>query len=206
MKNNTHISGFTLIEIIVSVVILGIIMISILGVYINSVQIAQKSEFHRILQENVKNALSQIGEDVKKNTISWVGNINDTRSSCTTETQTKNYISGQSLCISYWSFWALENRYILGKKGWSWYIFASQSYCSDIENQCFLLKNLKPLTNNLISVEKLEFRFMQGNDDTPKMVWVFISVRPVIKKGLASSEIEKNKIYLQTTFSERIFK
>jgi hypothetical protein len=44
-------------------------MVSILSIYVKSIDISRKSEFHRIVQENIKNSFSQIGQDIKQNSI-----------------------------------------------------------------------------------------------------------------------------------------
>jgi prepilin-type N-terminal cleavage/methylation domain-containing protein len=64
---NIKYSGFTLIEILVSITILSIILISVFSVYISSTQISLKTDITRALQQNVKSSIEKISEDVRKN-------------------------------------------------------------------------------------------------------------------------------------------
>jgi prepilin-type N-terminal cleavage/methylation domain-containing protein len=60
-------SAFTLVEIMVSLVIFAIIMVSVMTIYIQSAQISTNADMNRIMQENIKNTVEQISEDVRKN-------------------------------------------------------------------------------------------------------------------------------------------
>jgi prepilin-type N-terminal cleavage/methylation domain-containing protein len=61
-----NVSAFTLIEVLVSITIFSIMMISILSIYIISSDITLKSDINRIMQENLKNVSSRIAEDIRK--------------------------------------------------------------------------------------------------------------------------------------------
>jgi len=77
MKNNKR-GAFTLIEVLISITILSIVMITILMVYIIASDISIKADINRLMQENIKNAVEQIAEDVRKNGITGVAvNIPD---------------------------------------------------------------------------------------------------------------------------------
>lgn len=65
--NNNHLLAFTLIELIVSMVIFAIIMVSVISVFIFSTQLSAKIEINRVLQENVKNVVETIADDIRKN-------------------------------------------------------------------------------------------------------------------------------------------
>jgi prepilin-type N-terminal cleavage/methylation domain-containing protein len=70
LYNSSSKQAFTLVEILVSLTILSIIMVSVMVVFVNSTQLSAKSDINRIMQENVKNLISNIGEDIRKNSIS----------------------------------------------------------------------------------------------------------------------------------------
>jgi hypothetical protein len=81
--------------------------------------------------------------------------------------------------------------YSLGKKEGDIYIFVNNQECGDIKQQCFLLKNGNPLTNNLISIEALSFQLSNISDKNPKKVTINITARPAINKGLKTSDVLK---------------
>ena len=64
--------AFTLVEVLVSLAIFAIIMISVITIYINSSQIAINADLNRMMQENIKNSIEQISEDIRKNGVSGV--------------------------------------------------------------------------------------------------------------------------------------
>jgi prepilin-type N-terminal cleavage/methylation domain-containing protein len=66
MKKNNISKAFTLIEVLVSITIFSIMMISIISIYIISTDITLKSDINRIMQENLKNVSSRIAEDIRK--------------------------------------------------------------------------------------------------------------------------------------------
>jgi prepilin-type N-terminal cleavage/methylation domain-containing protein len=69
MKPSKIPSAFTLVEVIVSMTILGIIMVSVMVVFISGSNTANKIDIQRGLQENVKNIVETIAEDIRKNGI-----------------------------------------------------------------------------------------------------------------------------------------
>jgi prepilin-type N-terminal cleavage/methylation domain-containing protein len=64
-KTNTR--AFTLVEMIVSITILSLIMISLIAVYVITSDVALRSEINRAMQENLKTATEQISEDLRNN-------------------------------------------------------------------------------------------------------------------------------------------
>jgi|TARA_Y100001960_G_C14608035_1_gene794290 prepilin-type N-terminal cleavage/methylation domain-containing protein len=64
-KINTR--AFTLVEMIVSITILSLIMISLIAVYVITSDVALRSEINRAMQENLKTATEQISEDLRNN-------------------------------------------------------------------------------------------------------------------------------------------
>ncbi|MGB2110726.1 MAG: PilW family protein [Patescibacteria group bacterium] len=65
MKQNFK-KAFTVIEVLVAVTILSIIMISVMQIYISSSDISLKTDINRSMQENIKNAIETIAEDIRK--------------------------------------------------------------------------------------------------------------------------------------------
>jgi len=76
MNNNINIirknQAFTLVEVLVSMTILAIVMVSILMIYALSVQIAMKADLNRELQQNIKSVVETLATDIRKNGITAV--------------------------------------------------------------------------------------------------------------------------------------
>lgn len=58
--------AFTLIELIVSITILSVILLSVFEIYNNILQINKRLEVMRIVQENIRNITEQIAGDVRE--------------------------------------------------------------------------------------------------------------------------------------------
>jgi len=191
MKKNK--TWFTLIEVVVSVTILSIIMISMISIYILSSDTSLKSDINRAMHENIKSVITDISEDIMKNSILWVSS--DVTDSCWFNA-TDNYKSWDKLCIS------SLNEYYLAKKNLWTYIRVDSSSCEDINEQCFIVKNWAPLTNSLVSVKDLKFYVSSLNVNKASIV---ITMQPTIKSWVKPDLIKDNKIIFQTTISERPF-
>ena len=77
-NNNSYTKHwFTLIEIVVASTIFAIMMISVIFIFVNSSQISAKIDINRSMQENIKNIVETIAEDIRNNWIrscdSWIG-------------------------------------------------------------------------------------------------------------------------------------
>jgi prepilin-type N-terminal cleavage/methylation domain-containing protein len=60
-------NAFTLVELLVSMSIFSIILVSITATYITSSDITNKSDINRIMQENIKSVSNNIMEDIRAN-------------------------------------------------------------------------------------------------------------------------------------------
>lgn len=58
--------AFTLIELVVSVTILSVIMLSVFVIYSNLIQVNKRLEDMRIVQENIRNITEKIATDVRE--------------------------------------------------------------------------------------------------------------------------------------------
>ena len=182
--------AFTVIEVIVWVTILSIIMISVMSIYISTNDISLKTDINRSMQENIKNAVETLAEDIRKNDISGV--VDNNIDSCTIE-QDKNQ-SGIRLCI-----WG--NIYWLQKKVGDTYMVANNQDCDEVkESWCTLVRNGKPLMNSWVDVKNLEF--IVYNWDVPK-VTLLMEVQPSIEKWIKPDLIKQNRMDFQTTISQR---
>lgn len=189
---------FTLIEIVVSVAIFSIIIISMISIYILSSETSLKSDINRAMHENTKNIVSEIYEDTIRNSILWVSqNVLD---SCSFSTSF-NYKSWNKLCI--WT-----NDYYVAKEDlWIYTRIDDLTYCQQIDSQCYIVKKSpwldpSPLTNSLVTIKSLDFKVSKSF--VPK-VTMNIVLQPTIKAWVRPSLIEQNKLILETTISNRPF-
>lgn len=197
MKKNTLHSWFTLIEVIVAITVFSLIMISVMTIFYLASQMTTRIELQRHMQENIKNALDIIAQDIRTWSIKWVRQF---EASCLTTEAENSHI----LCLSQWmstiEVW-------LGKKisEDSWNIIHNASDCQDISSHCYILKRENngewyPLTNSMSHITRLDFTF--GNAEHPK-VMITLGIRPALLKGMASNLLEAQEIIVQTTLSER---
>lgn len=196
MKNNIKFINnnlwFTLVEVIVAVTIMSIIMISVMFIFINSSQLSMKIDINRVLQENSKNIIETISEDMKKNDLrecmDWI----------------TKWCIGSNM-ISTWSeLWIWENHYYVAKKNltlWEYIKVDNLSDCDQI--QCFILKNWQILSNSFVTINYLEFSIV--NEHTPKLQ-INMLIKPMFWKWINSNLIKNTELNLQTTLSEAYFK
>lgn len=198
MKNNKiQFSAFTLVEVIVSITIFSLIMVSVISIYIISTDITLKSDINRIMQENLKNVSSKIAEDVRKNWIDWVSSASTDE--CNFSVWVNNYKEGDELCTK------SETNYYLAKfDSTSWkYIRTNSSQCSALNDLCVIAQwPNEPLTNSYVSIRDLKFYI--SKDSIPK-VTMNIVLQPSVKKWVKTELIRESKIIFQTTISERPF-
>ena len=188
---------FTLIEILVSLTILWIIIISIMSIFISSSDISMKSDINRSMQENIKSVFETISEDVRKNWINWVANvIPDVDCKDWSWSLWSFYFTWSKLCT-----WL--NEYYLAEENIHWnFDRRLPSQCSTFTGNCVIVKNWIPLTNSFVSVKNLEFR---NSDDSIPKVTILATFQPSVKKWVKSSLIKNNIINVETTISSRPF-
>lgn len=200
------ITWFTLVELMITVTIMSIIIVSVINIFISSNDISFKSDINRSMQKNIKNVVETIAEDVRKNWIAWVANWINT---CVMPTW-NIYSSWSKLCTWTWILW---NTYFLAKKSdivlsWS-YIIADNSDCQDLNSICSiaikdpLSSEISPLSNSSVSFSDLSFYV--SNSYLPKVTIVF-KARPSFRKWVKSNLIKDSNIFFQTTISERFIK
>ncbi len=179
-------SGFTLVEVIISISIMSIILVAIMWVFFSMSDVSNKTEINRQLQGNIKNAIEIMWEDIRKYGI-------------------------DPSCDVLWAiqgtYWCSNNgsKYYIGKQNWIWwYAPADVSECSELKNQCYLMKNNTILTNSFLSVESTRFTILW--DDSMKRLSLSLIVAPSARKWVKPNLIEKNRFSFQTTLSENFLK
>ncbi len=191
MKKNK--TWFTLVEVVVSVTIFSIIIISMISIYVLSSDTSLKSDINRAMHENIKSVITDISEDIMKNNILWVSY--DVMDSCWFSIS-GNYKVWDKLCIS-----SLNDYYLAKKSLWT-YIRVDKFSCENLDDQCYIVKNWNPLTNSLVSVKDLQFYVSSENINKAT---IKIIMQPTIKAWVKPDLIKNNKIIFQTTISERPF-
>ena len=193
-KQNTHL-WFTLIEILVSLTLLSIILVSVMLIFTNSIRISSNSEVNRMIQENIKNVTESISEDVRKNGI--LGVSTDAIDTCNFTVQWWTlYKESSKLCTGN------SNEYYLAHNIWWSLIRVSDiADCDDAEEQCMIVKNGSPLTNSMVWVTDLKFYL--SKDYIPKVTMI-IALRPSIKSW-GVNMTQNNQIVVETTISTRPF-
>lgn len=195
MKKNT--SWFTLIELIVSVSILSIIMISVFMIFALSSDLNNKTDISRAMQENIKNIVETIAEDVRKQGKNL--KISSSNGLWTCQNPEKTYASGTTLCVG-------NDRYYLAKQEANEWIKVSNYENCDIKTQCFLVKNtgtvVTQLSNSWVDFKSLVFYVAR---DGVNKVTLHFEIQPSGKKWIKPELIQENRMILQTTLSERLY-
>jgi hypothetical protein len=148
------------------------------------------------MQENIKNVIETISEDIRNNWIKWVSK--NSIDSCNFLYEwTNNYKLWTKLCTN------TNNVYFLAKDVWWTPVRIDDiSLCEWIGDDCFIVKNWDKLTNSSVSIK--DIKFYVTDDYTPK-VSVNIVIQPSARKWVRPSLIKENRIVLQTTISEKVF-
>lgn len=195
MKNKRQILlGFTLIEILVSITILSIILISVFSIYISSTNINLKTDITRALQQNVKSTVEMISEDIRKN---WFDCVKQQYTdACILPTINKTN-DGVMLQIA-------ANSYYLAQYNGTNYTWVQSHNCDEIDEKCTLVMNdwwwAKPIMNSWVDVKDIKFFI---SNTWVKKATIVMKLQPAIWKWIKPQLIKDNTFYFQTTISER---
>lgn len=192
-------SWFTLIELIVTMSIVSVVVVSIIDVFILSTDMSMKTDINRNMQKNIKNVVETIAEDIRKNWVwSWVSaSITD---DCKLSNWSNNYLSWSKLCSGSWK------KYFLAKQS-NYSLMQNNSDCLDLKDPCIIVIKdwieWTPLSNS--SVIFTDLAFYVSNEKIPK-VTISFKARPSIWKWVRSSLVQNSVISFQTTIAERYIK
>ncbi len=191
-KNLSNIKAFTLVEIIVAVTILSIIMISVIFIFVNASKLSMKIDTNRVLQENSKNIIETISEDLRKNDLK----------ECSGPVS-KWCLWNSAISVSN-ELWIWDNHYYLAKKNLTLGDYIKIDDMNECRiKQCFLLKNWQILSNSLVAIYNLEFNIFK--EHIPK-IQINMLINPVVWKWANTSIIWSWWLNLQTTLSEEYLK
>jgi len=187
-KYNISKQAFTLIEILISMTIFSMIMISVMMIYITASDISKKYDINREMRNNIKSVVEDIAEEVRKNDIEWVKSD---------YTWNYSFINKKGSRLKVW-----EIEYRIKKS-------EPTFDCSDIKNICTIYKyknwvEIWPLSNSKVSFTNLEFAVSWENE-IPKVTLIF-TARAAIRAWIRGKLAEKTRLVFQTTISERVLK
>lgn len=188
----SHINGFTLIEIIVTIAIISIVMVSVIATFVAVQQVTRTSDIHRSMQENVKSIMERISTDIAQ---SWIQGVS--------EDITDPYGFAASGYKQWTGLQTGSNRYYLAQQDLQWdWIRVTSSVCQDIQNNCSLfMKDKWPLTNSRVSVQ--DITWYVSEHPLPKVTLV-LQLQPATKKWISSEIALRNTQVFQTTFAQRL--
>jgi hypothetical protein len=78
--------------------IFGIMMISVMSIFLFSSQMSARVEINRVMQENIKNVVEDIAENIRKNGIDGVRNFNGP--TCLMVDAANTFLTGSTLCTA----------------------------------------------------------------------------------------------------------
>lgn len=196
--------AFTLIEIMVAMTIFSIIMVSVLSIFLFSSQMSTRVELNRTMQENIKNVIEDISENIRRYWLSWV--LADWAiDSC--NNWSGSLLIWTKLCLNWgieYTIWYADGDPI------EWKRQTSISDCQDITKpNCHILKRdspleaYYPLSNSFSHFKNISFEIT--NQEIPKLN-MNMSVRPSVQKWLSSDIAENGVTHIQTTLSHRLIK
>ena len=200
LKHYKSNKGFSLIELLVSILILSIVLVGMIAVYTSSVEAYTKGRAVKFLTENVQFALNSIAKDVR------MGKIESSDATCTgAGTPQKCFMitrnsTGEKVC--YW----IET----GASGWLGFVELDSAAiaCPVTSGSYSRLVDLDAIPN--ISEGKMEFVATSGfyslpTDDVDpgkSRGWVEVNfdIQPTAAAGAG---METDAIQVQTTISSR---
>jgi len=191
--------------------IFSVIMISVMTIFIFSSNLSAQVDINRSMQENIKNAVETIAEDVRK---SEKISIKDAVSSCGYANSEPHW---EKLCVCLeWDSENLlctdESRYLLKKNlAATTDIFNTDSMtlvwtvsdCLPLESHCRLFKSGSPLTNSLVSIKEIEFNLSWDQNNQSK-IGINFTIKPSVRRWVRSDLIKASEIIFQTTISKRL--
>ena len=204
MKKNSK-TWFTLIELLVSISILSIVMISIFTIFQLASEANNRTDISRAMQENIKNIVETIAEDVRVNNISWV----NSQISWGCDLSWWSYLTWSEVCFLTWT---RTIKYYLARFNnttWVYNRIIDFSDCDIWKESCVLVKkdvngDINPLSNSWVEFRNINFSVVNLENKEKKLILNFV-MQPSTKKWIKMWLIKDNKIIFQTTFSQRLY-
>ena len=202
-------SWFTLIEVLVSITIFSIIMVSVMMIFSSATGVSAKIDRNRAMQENVKNIIETISKDVTEVWLSWVS-LQKWVADCNFDYTQGKYRIWDKLCLGDSIIWYEYFLARLSADGGSYNRVDSSeinTVCSDLQNKCVFvrLSNSTWITTKLSNslVRFTDIAFYISKENIPKVTVNFV-IEPALKKWVSYELIKNSRIIFETTLSERL--
>ena len=194
------IQAFTLIEVIITLTILGLIFGSVMSVFLLYSTLWSKVEVNRLMQSNIKTIIEHIREDINENGINessynfWVD----------------QYADEKDILYVWNNEYYLVDNYDFSFEGEQTLSIVRDDRCNTLVNgriiNCTLIKITEdgtkiPLSNSWVSFKNMNFHVSE--DFIPK-VTMFFEMSMANNKWIRTWLIEWSSINIQTTISQRI--
>lgn len=201
-------TAFTLIELVVSITILSVIMLSVFMIYSNLIQINKRLEVMRVVQENVRNITEQMATDIREK---WIDlsyyDGSDTE-------KTNNYTgSGNAILAIRWG-----DKYYPMKDGpGGMPVLCSEADQRNLAVHCYIgkedsMSHRKAISDDRVRIENIRF-FLSGNigDSLTNLsqewkVTIVLSLGIEIKSWVSSEVAKNSHMLIETTISEKAYK
>lgn len=196
LQKNT--GGWTLIEVIVGIIIFSFFLTSIVGVIFLVVYMTQRNDISRAMQENVKNMIEILSEDIRLYGIRGISNSSYTSWWCEITTVASSFTGGTKLCI-----W--ENQYYIAQKVADSFVRVdNMEVCKNQIEPCFFIRkngrgDIDVLHNNIFHIQEMHFYLF---DSGTKRVVLQAVFQPRKSAGIPWKFIQGNTIHFQTTLSQ----
>ena len=190
-------------------------MVSVITIFIFSANLSAKVDINRAMQENIKNAVETIAEDVRKYEIIWVSNgVNSCTFPSAWAIATWNKLcickerNDTGLCIDETKY-RLKEHNTLNLKSYNvrdqaFWSIKENNDCNNIAtDHCVLFKDASPLTNSFVSFRELNFT-ISGDQNNQDKVTINFVLQPATKRWVRSDLIKNSELIFQTTISERL--
>jgi hypothetical protein len=155
-----------------------------------------KVDINRSVQENVKNAVEDMAENIRKEKLNICGG--GVLDHC------YNFASAAGKYVYSDTLYTGDHYYYLGKQATTgdWVKVTDTNDCIWVAKVCTLIKDgTYPLTNKDIVFRNLKFEV--SSDAVPK-VTISFAIAPAPKRGVKAKDIEKDVFYFQTTITQNL--
>lgn len=206
MKHLTKTSAFTLIELVVSVTILSIIMLSVFVVYSDLIQVNKRLEALRMVGEDMRTVTEKIASDVREK---W---IDFTYYDWSSVERTSAYSGSGNLVLAIQ--WGV--RYYPMKDSLAGPTLCHESDLTNLATHCYIGREQWgeriALTTANVRIEDIRFFFSGTSKDTATnlsnegKVTIVTSMGIEKKSGVSDAIVQNTHMRIQTTVSEKIYK
>ncbi|PID84600.1 hypothetical protein CSB09_00055 [Candidatus Gracilibacteria bacterium] len=206
--------GFTLVELLVAITIMGMMITTTLLIYLNIWNTSLRMQISKELSETARQVTDRISQDIREEGITLSGTVGIAGNPVDFETQYKG--SGSLVLGIGKTSTGPKWQYMYGKKDGSGNI----SDCSDADKNnisihCGLYIFDGSTSYNLVDsftpdeqekrvkITNLAF-YISGDDNTSKKVTLKMTLELTRKSGIPASLVRATKLEIQSTFSDSI--